>query len=205
MNAFRRRSTLALVIATQVVCGCARLNAKTTEGPPSMVWPAALGLAQQRATDGRLDAADSALAEYAIRHPGTSEALETAYWRALYKLDPNSPRTSLTSAMASLDAYLGDSRPRQHVAEATVLRRLAGELDGLSKQAAAATAQAKDATVIAANAKAQAADAKADAKVAEAPPTAEEFKKMKDELAKANAELERIRKRLSQPPPAGPP
>jgi len=75
---------------------------------------------------------------------------------------------SLASAMASLDAYLTDPRPRQHVAEATVLRRVAGELDGLSKQAAAAVAQAKDATTSAANAKAQ-----ADAKVAEPPAAAD--------------------------------
>ena len=204
MNASRRRSTLALVVATFVLCGCARLNAKTKADPASPSWPASLGLAQQRAGDGRLDAADSALAEYAAHHPGSPEALETAYWRALYKMDPSNPRASLPSALASLDAYLGDSRPRQHVAEATVLRRVAGELDGLGKQAAAAVAQAKDANANAANA--ANAKAQADAKtVAEAPVTADEIKRLKDELAKANAELDRIRKRLSQPPPPGPP
>jgi hypothetical protein len=156
-------------------------------------------MAQQRAADGRLAAADSTLANFAAQYPGTPEALETAYWRALYRIDPSSPQVSITTAMASLDAYLADPRPRQHVSEATILRRVAGQLDGLTKQTASAMAQAKDANAVAANAKAQAADAKAGA---EAPVAADvEIKRLKDELAKANAELDRIRKRLSQPPP----
>lgn len=207
MNVSHHWSALALVLATQVVCGCSRLNARTLADPASPSWPAALSMAQQRASDGRLAAADSTLADFAAQHPGTPEALETAYWRALYKMDPGSPNVNIPTAMASLDAYLTDPRPRQHVSEATVLRRMAGQLDGLTKQTASAMAQAKDANTNAANAKAQAADAKADAKAsAEAPVAADvEIKRLKDELAKANAELDRIRKRLSQPPPPGTP
>ena len=94
----------------------------------------------------------------------------------------------------------------EHTAEATTLRRLAGQLDGLNRVAASAVAQAKDATNTAKDAKAEAADARdAAAKASDTPPTADaEIKRLKDELAKANAELDRIRKRLSQPPPKPP-
>lgn len=201
MIASHRRSSFALLIAAQVICGCARFNGRTAAEPATPSWSSVLGLAQQRAADGRLGAADTALADFALHHPGTPEALETAYWRALYKIDPGTPHVNVPAAMASLDAYLADPRPRQHVGEAIILRRVAGQIDGLSRQAATAEAQAKGASTITANAKAQVADAKTDAKTGVVdPPPADEIKRLKDDLAKANAELERIRKRLSKPP-----
>lgn len=163
--------------------------------------------AMAQAGHGQFDSADSLLAGYAMRHSGTSEALETAYWRALFKLDPSNRSTSVTQALALLDGYLADQRPRRHVVEATTLRRAAGQLEALNKLAANASAQAKDAATVAASAKANAADAKADAKSADANASAAvdakdaEIRRLKDELAKANTELERIRKRLGSPPP----
>ena len=164
----------------------------------------ALASAQSAAIDGNFARADSTLAWFATEYPGTHEALETAYWRALFRMDPSNPQTSLPAAIASLDAYIGDSRRREHLTEALSLRRVARQLDGLSRIAANAMSAAKEATTTAANAKAQVADANArvDAAKQETPPAAEhEIRRLKDELAKANAELDRIRKRLSQPPP----
>lgn len=182
--------------------GCASLNA-TTRANPARAWPNIVSIAQHRAADGKFDVADSVLADFATRYPGTSEALETTYWRAIFQLDPTNPRASLTNAMAGLDGYLADPRPRQHITEATTIRRVAGQLDGLNRLAANAMAHANDATAIAKDSKAQAIDARdAAAKAADTPPPGDaEIKRLKEELAKANAELERIRKRLSQPPP----
>lgn len=163
--------------------------------------------AQTRAAHGEFDAADSLLAIYARNHPGTTEALETTYWRALYKVDPSNRSGSLPAALSSLDAYLADARPRLHVAEATTLRRTAAQLDALNRAASSAASQANAAANAAAKADAKAADAKADAKAADANASATadakdaEIKKLRDDLAKANAELERIRKRLGTPPP----
>ncbi|MDB4875922.1 MAG: hypothetical protein JWM41_2368 [Gemmatimonadetes bacterium] len=196
-------------VAAMLAGGCSALNARTTVAP-ERAWPTALSAAQKDVADGRYDTADSVLADFATRYPGTPEAVETTYWRALLRMDPNNPRQSLTTAMASLDGYLADQRPRHHVAEATIIRRVAGQLDGLNKLAANAMAQAKDATSTAKDAKAQAADAAAaaaaaTAKATDVPPSADaEIKRLKDELAKANAELDRIRKRLAQPPPKSP-
>jgi len=181
---------------------CGRLTVGTAPSPERALSPA-LVTARRFAAAGRFDSADSTLSSFAAMYPGTDAALETAYYRALFKMDPTNPHASLPAAMASLDAYLTDSRPRQHVVEATTLRRVAAEVDGLNHAANSALAQAKDATNVAKDAKAEAADAKdAAAKAAETPaPTADaEIRRLKDELAKANAELDRIRKRLATPP-----
>jgi hypothetical protein len=178
------------------------LNAHTAPAPDRALSPA-LATARGFASAGRWDSADSTLSSFAAMYPGTDEALETAYYRALFKMDPTNPHASLPAAMASLDAYLADRRPRQHAVEAQTLRRVAGEVDGLNRAANSALAQAKDATNVAKDAKAEAADAKdAAAKAADTPATAAdaEIKRLKDELAKANAELDRFRKRLATPP-----
>lgn len=198
-----RLTAIAVLIATQGEIGCASLGLQRFRSPSADgALPTAVALARSMALEKQFDAADSTLAQFATRYPGTPEAVETVYWRALFKMDPANPHGSVPAAMSMLDGYLGDTREREHVVEAAGLRRVAGQLDALSRLAANAMTQAKDATSVAANAKAQAADAtaRADAAKTEAPPSAEsEIKRLKDELAKANAELERIRKRLSQP------
>jgi hypothetical protein len=166
-----------------------------------------LSAAKAQASHSEFASADSLLAGFAAAHPGTPQALETAYWRGLFRLDPSNRGVSITQALASLDAYIADARPKEHAVEATSIRRAAAQLDALNKLAAAASTQAKDAASNAANAKAAAADAKADAKNADANANATadakdaEIRKLRDDLAKANAELDRIRKRLGTPPP----
>ena len=168
---------------------------------PVRQWPSTLAQAQQDAAHGDFDAADSALARFATAYPGTPETLETAYWRALFRMDPSNHAESMTVAMASLDAYLADPRPRPHVAEAATLRRLASQIDGLNHLAAATMAQPKDASQPS-SPKTAAGDLRPDqSKSADAQASEAEIKRLRDELTKANAELERIKRRLSQPPP----
>lgn len=195
-----RRALAFLLLASSVSCAWLRPN---HAAPPraDREWPPTLAIAQAYAARGEFGAADSALSSFAARFPGSAEALETAYWRAVYKLDPSNRDLSLESAIASLDGYLADTRPHQHTAEARTLRRIAGELDRLNRLAGNALAQqikdvnAAPATRVGAN------EPRPDAPKA-APDTAaqDEIKRLKDELAKANAELERIRRRLAQPP-----
>jgi len=197
--------TAMAVLALELVAGCASIyRPGFAQSAPRRRWPSTLDSAQSQALAGRFGAADTTLAAFALRFPGTTEALETAYWRALFDLDPTNPHSAVPDAMASLDAYLGDKRPREHVAEATTLRRIAGQIDALNRQVASAVSQAKDATVVAANARAQVSDAnaRADAAKNENASSADvEVKRLRDSLAKVNAELERIKKRLAQPPP----
>jgi hypothetical protein len=199
----RRAFALLTIVLLSLNTGCVTLRTPGFATPaPERNWPATLATAKSEALEGRFNRADSVLATFALNYEGSSEALETAYWRAIFKMDPTNPDASLPAALRSLDAYLGDHRPRQHVIEAAAIRRVAGQLDAANKAAAEALAQAKDATSNAATAKAQAADAnaRAEAKSDGAQSADNEIKRLKDELAKANAELERIRKRLAAPP-----
>ena len=169
---------------------------------PVRQWPATLARAQAAAATGDFDQADSALAQFATAYPGAPETLETAYWRALYRMDPSNHAESMPVAMASLDAYLADHRPRPHVAEAATLRRLAGQIDGLNRLAATTIAEPKEVAAAPAAPKTAAGDLRTDAaKSGDTQANEAEIKRLKDELAKANAELERIKRRLSQPPP----
>ena len=193
---------VTLLLSTTAACARLHRNVVVDE------WTATLAGAQARAASGEFATADSLLARYALAHPGTPATLETAYWRALFTMDPSNPNTSMEATLIGLDGYLRDPRPREHVIEARTLRRTAAQIDGLNRAAEAASAQAKDATSAANTAKAQVADVKADAKNADASASAAaadkdaEIKRLKDELAKANSELDRIRKRLAPPPPS---
>jgi hypothetical protein len=182
--------------------GCATLHARrAAQRDAATAWPSTIAAARSFAIDGTFGRADSTLAKFAADYPGSPEALETKYWRALFKMDPTNAGGSLGAAIPVLDQYLAESRPREHLAEAMTLRRLASQLEALNRVASSAASQAREATSTAANAKAQVADANARADAAKADGTDAEIKRLKDELSKANAELERIRKRLSQPPP----
>jgi hypothetical protein len=200
-----RVARTSLVLALSLFGACARLH--TGDEPDE--WQVALASAQARAASGEFATADSILARYAMRHPGTHETLETTYWRALFKVDPSNTGTgsSTEAAMASLDGYLHDPRPRDHILEAQTLRRTLGQIDALNRRAQAASDQATAANNAAANAKALADNTKENANKADANANAvaadkdAEIKRLKDELAKANAELDRIKKRLGSPPP----
>lgn len=197
-----RLSTIVGAILIALSASCTRLRPAHPAPPPAdRAWPPTLSLAQAYAARGEFATADSALSVFAHRYPGTSEALESTYWRAVYKLDPSNRDLSIGGAIGSLDSYLADTRPHQHTAEARTLRRIAGELDRLNRLAGNALAQqirdanAAPSTTVGSN------EPRPD--TAKSSPDAaaqDEIKRLREELAKANAELERIRRRLAQPP-----
>jgi hypothetical protein len=143
-------------------------------------WPRTYAQAMIDAREARTAAAEQALTGFAQRFPGSPEASEVPYWRAVLKLDPNNPASS-HDALALLDAYLADAPSGLHRAEATTLRRLEAALEArtaaLAAQPTAPSARPED----------KARD--------------EELVRLRDELAKANAELTRIKRRLARPKP----
>ena len=100
---------------------------------------------------------------------------------------------TLDSAVNLLDAYLAHAGHVERRAEATVVRRLAGDAIQLSKVAAALQQERADRT--------KAAEPTAAAPAARSDDSVKEIQRLKDELAAANAELERIRKRLATQKP----
>ena len=208
MSGLRRGAHALLTMSLLAGAGCASLQAfASTRESTARTWTNTLAVAQSDANASRFSEADSVLDAFAAAHPGSTEALESSFWRGVFTMDPANPDRSLSAAMASLDSYLADPRAQTHVAEARTLRRLAGELSGVTRVAVNAQATARDLAATAAGAKAEAANANARAEAAKSTPDSDsdaEIKRLKSELAKANAELDRIRRRLAQPPPGKP-
>ena len=187
-----RRWTAALSTLT-FLCGC--ISGGSPFRPAAQKdWPQVLGRSQQAAIDRRYDDAERTLADFAVRFPNTPEATETLYWRAVYRLDPANKDGSVSTGLASLDAYLRADAGTAHRIEAETLQRLGKSLEALSRAVAATGGVNSSGTTASPAGSASADRAAADLKARDT-----EIQRLKDELAKANDELERIKRRLMTP------
>jgi hypothetical protein len=171
-----RRLTLAIAALALLTTACIH-RPRFMLPAAERDWPATYLAAQTAADRGAFADADKTLADFASSHPNTPAALESGYWRAVYKLDPANKDASTRDAIAGLDRYLA-APDGTHRGEATTLRRIAVQLSSLDK---ALSAQKPD----------DAAAASRD----------EEVKKLKDELQATKDELDRIKRRLAAPKP----
>ena len=144
-----------------------------------------LAQARQEAAAGQYTDADRLLAEYSVRYPGSPQALETTYWRALIQLDPANQNGSVTTGLADLDQYLAGSQTVTHYDEASTLRRIAAQLQSATRLATTTVTTQTTQTHTVATPDDKARDA--------------EIQRLKDALAKANDELDRIKRRLTTP------
>jgi len=172
---------LALLVAGS---GCLPVRPLPSEGNATPTaateWQSVHSHAMTEARASRAAAAEKALADFAQRHPGSPEAAEVPYWRAVLKLDPANP-AAIRESMAMLEAYLANAPSGMHRAEAETLHRLGLALE----QRNAALAAIPPAVIPRPDDKAR----------------DEELQKLRDELAAANAELDRVRRRVSRPRP----
>ena len=180
----RRPAPVALALAVLFAAsGCLPVRHQPSEeAAPSAEaeWPAVYTKAMADANGTNPAEADKALSEFAKRFPGSPEAAEVPYWRAVVKLDPNSSAT-VRESMTMLDSYLASAPAGTHRFEAGVFRRL-----GLAiEQRNAAIAAIPPTPVV-----------RQDDKARE-----EELQKLREELAAANAELARVRRRVARPRP----
>jgi hypothetical protein len=143
-------------------------------------WPTVYSRAMTEASESRIGAADRTLADFAQHYPGSPEAAEVPYWRAVIKLDPSNA-TSLREAITSLESYLASAPAGTHRPEAGTFRRLGLALEQRNAAIAAMP------TVAAVHPEDKARE--------------EELQRLRDELSQANAELARIRRRLTRPRP----
>jgi hypothetical protein len=172
----------AVVLAVFLVgSGCAPARQQPVQPAPASAestWPAVYTQAMMDAHEARSAAADRSLADFAQRFPGSPEAAEVPYWRALLKIDPSNP-VVMRESLAMLDAYLANTPTGVHRLEAATIRRLGVTLEARN----AALAAIPPVPAVRPEDKAQ----------------EEEVLRLRDELAKANAELARIRRRLARP------
>ena len=178
-----RRFSIALML-TAALTGCAPLSHDPESAAPREYGPA-LEQASLEVRAGRYGIADHILAEFAMKFPSAPEAVETLYWRAVFKADPANQVALVKESLPLLDSYLAaPAAATLHRTEAGALKRLVILVES---RAAVSSAPAP------------AAPAPAVAK-----PEAgkdEEIARLKEELQRANAELERIKRRLARPRP----
>jgi hypothetical protein len=139
---------------------------------------AAVIAAEKRVDAGDYAGADRILSDFAIKAKGSPEATETAFWRALYMVDPNNKTTSMADGVKALDIYINTTGAKAYKAEAIVLKRTAQAVLALRATQAAPRVAGRDTVFV---------------------NREDEIAALKDQLAKANAELERIKKRLTDP------
>jgi hypothetical protein len=197
---------MRLAVAVLITgAACARRQAQV-QPEPHRAWPATLEYVQNQVAQERYHDADSALLAFAMRYPGTHEAGESDFWRALFALDPRNDRHSAADAIRALGGYFDSPAPRMRDTEADVLRRTAVALTALSEATAVATSAADSARTQADSVRTQADSARL-ARVSR-DRTHEEVERLRDSLDKVvaqltetNGELDRIKKRLAAPKP----
>ena len=118
-----RRRTVLTVIAL-VFAACAKQPAVTAPTPAAGFANAIEG-ARQKVDAGDYAAADRILSEYALRVPGTAEAREISFWRAMYIVDPANRTASIAQGIRALDIYLASEGSLWYRPQAEVLRRAA--------------------------------------------------------------------------------
>lgn len=183
-----RRAAVAMAAAILAACSLGR-----TPPPPRPLtaaeaaraeWPRELALVQAAAMRNDHPLADSVLRGFSARYPGTEEAADALFWRALLRLDPAAARDAahdpVREAATILDAYLAGGVAQPRYVEAATLRRLASLLDSL-RVAAGGQRGMPSAAALRDTVKAR----------------DDELAKLRQELQQTTAELERIRRRLA--------
>jgi hypothetical protein len=134
--------------------------------------------ARLAAAHGMYQDADGMLQTFIEAHPGTLEAREASYWRAIMRLEASNAKAERDEVARHLDEYLADTAVTLHESEARIIRRLISSADSLAVRHDSVTGSVR-----------QAATAREEE-------LKKEIQALKEQLEKTNAELERIRRRL---------
>lgn len=180
MNA--RRLVAALIIVT----ACRRptppapavVDVPVPALPVEPPWVGTLAAVRAAVDSGRFALADTILTTFEQAQAGTTDASESAFWRAMLRADPRNPDFTPAAARAALESYLA-SDSAQRRTEASVMLRLLTLSDSLRAAQAAqrAATEARDRA------------------------REEELLKLRDDLQRTQAELDRIKRRLGAPKP----
>ncbi len=173
----RYRSMGLLMLATlALACSPKRVPQAPA---PAQAYADVLSNADERVREGDYAGADRILSDFQLKAPGTEEATEITFWRALYMVDPANRRTSIPEGIRALDIYLATPGTRWYRGQAEVVRRTAQSVLALRNATQAQPRVIGRDTVFVTR--------------------EEELAVLRDQLARANAELDRIKKRLANP------
>jgi hypothetical protein len=177
--------TWKLLAIAGLLYGCAHA-AQYRPTPADREWESTLGTAQQLAANARYASADSVLADFVQRQPGTAGAREAVFWRGVFALEPANSAASVHGARTAFETYLADSGTLTHRAEARALGRAASVIDSLF--------QVRTDSIPAVHLVVGEDSLRDTAREQE---MLKNLKRLQDSLDKTTAELDRIKKRLS--------
>jgi hypothetical protein len=172
------------VFAAALLAGACRPAARPLATPPPQApprppepteWEIVRDSAGFYLAGNRLDDADRVLAGYAAAHPGTEEAAEVEFQRALIKADSVGGEGLPRESAVLLGRYLARGPQAPHAREASILQRLTQSNDSLRQ------------LIVTMRQQAEARDKAA----------ADELAKRKTELDSVRTELDRIKRRLT--------
>ena len=168
----------ALVVVALGIAACASQPKPETTPTPAAEFAGAIEAARLKVDAGDYTSADRILADYSLKHPGTPETREVAFWRAMYLVDPANRSASIAQGIRALDIYLATDGAIWYRPQAEVLRRTALVIQQVRQAQIPKQVVGRDTVFISRE---------------------EEVAALRDQLAKANAELDRIKKRLANP------
>lgn len=174
MNTARRPLVFAIAF---LITAC--VGRRPSEAPAASAWrdwSVAEAAAQRLLADGKVDAADSTLADFERRWPGTPQSEQGAWWRLVYQAERADDSASTAALVTRIDSILSTAPSVQRRAELQVLRRSAVVTQQLRSERNQARAE-RDATARQRN---------------------EELEKLRAELAAVKAELDRVRNRATR-------
>ena len=186
--------TRLLPLLALAFVACSGIRIGQSSAPPREQWMLTASAAQRAVDAGQHTRADTMLLDFATSHPNTPEALEAVYWRGVLAMDPNNPVASPKLAVAVFDYYLGEPAAARR-AEVMVLRRIASRLELLDDLALALSLGERNTAAALATGRPPSSGDARDAEIA----------RLKEELRKATEELDRIRRRVTTPPPGSTP
>ena len=174
----------AVLIACLLLAACVSRGGANRSPAPSAWrdWMVAESAAQQLLADGRVALADSTLADFERRWPGTPQAEQGAWWRLVHQAERADDSASTAALVTRIDSVLSTAPSAQRRAELQVLRRSAVATQQLRAERNQARGE-RDATARQRN---------------------EELEKLRAELAEVKAELDRVRARVTRPRPTRP-
>ena len=146
--------------------------------PVEAPWVATLAAVRMAVDSGQFSAADSMLSEFERSEPGTRDASESAFWRAMLRADPRNPAFTPAGARTALEEYVASS-PADRRTDAGVLLDSSTSRTRCARRRRISARRRSCATVA----------------------RDEELQKLRDELQRTQAELDRIKRRLGPPKP----
>ena len=173
------RSRMLVTSFLMLLAACIGRRSAPTEGPAPSAWRdwALVSADVDRLlADGNVDGADSTLAGFTRRWPGTPEAEQGAWWRLVREAERADDSTSTAAFVTRVDSLLAAAPGTTRRGELLMLRRVAILTQQLRAERTVARTERE----------------------AMAKQRSEEIEKLKVELEAVKAELDRVRTRVTR-------